>query len=112
MNNSSNNSNSNNSNNSNNFSDSDSEDKVQDYSIIEEFIKNNKPSESGENCFSPKHIIPKRNAWNKISTESKQNFIIFALEGYTNYGYYRSSNGSIYMVELYLGKLDSYQLIK
>ncbi len=33
----------NSSNNSNNFSDSDSEDKVQDYSIIEEFIKNNKP---------------------------------------------------------------------
>ncbi len=92
--------------------DSDSNDKEQDYILIEEFIKNNKPVESFSNCFSPKHILPQRKALEKISKSLEQNFIIFALEGYSNYGYYRALDKHIYMIELYLGKLDSYQLIE
>ena len=93
-------------------SDSDSDEKTQDNILIEEFIKNNKPIESFNNCFSPKHIPPKRKAWAKISNSIEQNLAIFALEGYSNYGYYRAKDGHIYMIKLYLGELDSYLLIE
>jgi len=91
---------------------SDSDDLPQDFTLIEEFIKNNKPKDSLGTCFSPKHIIPQRKAKDKIFKSLEQNFIIFALEGYSNYGYYRANDGHIYMIELYLGNLDSYLLIE
>ena len=95
--------------NSNSFSD---DEKTQDNILIEEFIKNNKPIESFNNCFSPKHILPKRKAWGKISNSPEQNLAFFALEGYSNYGYYRSKDRHIYMIKLYLGELDSYLFIE
>jgi hypothetical protein len=88
------------------------DEKTQDNILIEEFIKNNKPIESFNNCFSPKHIPPKRKAWEKISNSIEQNLAIFALEGYSNYGYYRAKDRHIYMIKLYLGELDSYLLIE
>jgi hypothetical protein len=95
---------------SNSFSDSDEQ--IQDYILIEEFIKKNKPIKSFNNCFSPKNYLPKRKAWEKISNSPEQNLAIFALEGYSNYAYYRAKDGHIYMIELYFGNFDSYLLIE
>lgn len=82
------------------------------YGEIEDFIRNNESKGSIDTCFSPKYIESEKKAWDKVFSSLEQNFIVFALEGYSNYGYYRALNGHIYMIELNLGKLDSFQLIE
>ncbi len=88
---------------------SDEEDK--NYDIVENFIQNNE-STSRYTCFSPKYINSEKKAFESIKLSLEQNLIIFACEGYTNYGYFRSLNKHIYMIEIYLGSMYAYCLIE
>ncbi len=79
-------------------------------SIIENFILSNSPKD--EICISPKDRKFQIDAYNLINKDTNNTLYLFGSSGYRTYYYYKSNNNQIYLLEVYLDKLDAYSLEK
>jgi hypothetical protein len=86
-------------------------DKLSEFEMknIENFIDTTNKKELS--CISPKYIHHQLLALELIKKSPSGYFKIFGSDGYRSYGYYKSSNTNIYLIESYLQELLSYSII-
>jgi hypothetical protein len=62
-------------------------------------------------CISPKDYNKAKKYFDEIQQMDSYNYINFACNGFTTYSYYKSSNGNIYVLSLFLDELSSISLV-